>query len=174
MAERYGQNIHQLNMRLSVALLRNREAEQAAREKAEAPTVKTKEQSEREARLREKYGTTPKESHPVKIVPLSPWRRKFRPLPENKAIALFADVVGDAFLLLVAGGLIIYEYWKALQKPDANLERIREVHSRIDEMKEKEAELEECNNEQKKKIKALEETLLALKASTSEKTLTAS
>jgi hypothetical protein len=39
----------------------------------------------------------------------SVWKRKFRPLPENKAVDLFADVIGDSFILLVAGGLILYE-----------------------------------------------------------------
>ncbi|KAI0410849.1 optic atrophy 3 protein-domain-containing protein [Xylaria grammica] len=39
LAARYGQAIHQLNMRLSVALLRNVDAEIRAKEKAEAPTV---------------------------------------------------------------------------------------------------------------------------------------
>jgi hypothetical protein len=34
----------------------------------------------------------------------SVWRRKFRPLPEAKAVDLFADVIGDSFILLVAGG----------------------------------------------------------------------
>lgn len=156
-------------MRLSVALLKNTEAEQRAKEKAEAPTVKTREQFEKEARLLAKYGTTPKESHPVREVPSSPWRRKFRPLPEPKAVELFADVLGDAFILFVAGGLIVYEYWKALQKPDANLERIREVHEKLDELKEREAQLEEREEEQKKKLESLEQALLALKDPKSKK-----
>jgi hypothetical protein len=41
--------LHQLNMRASVALLRNPEAERRAKELAEAPTVKTEEQLKKEA-----------------------------------------------------------------------------------------------------------------------------
>ena len=47
-AARYGQSIHQLNMRMSVALLRDAAAEARAKEKAEAPTVKTEEQVRKE------------------------------------------------------------------------------------------------------------------------------
>ncbi|KAJ2900507.1 hypothetical protein MKZ38_002412 [Zalerion maritima] len=156
-------------MRLNVALLRNTEAEKLAKEKAETPTVKTEEQAKKEAELLAKYGTTPKESHPVKEVPVSPWRRKFRSLPEPKAVELFADVLGDAFILFVAGGLIIYEYWKALQKPDANLERIKEVYAKLDELREREAELEERDIEQQRKIESLEQVLLTLKDPKSKK-----
>lgn len=91
--------MHQINMRMSVTLLRDAAAERRAKEKAEAPTVKTEEQTKQEeAKAKEK------------AAPKSVWKRKFRPLPENKAVDLFADVVGDTFILLVAGGLILYEF----------------------------------------------------------------
>ena len=168
-AERYGQSIHQLNMRLSVALLRNPEAEQRAKEKAEAPTVKTKAQADKEAEMLAKYGTTAKASHPVREVPQSPWKRKFRPLPEAKAVELFANVLGDSFILFVAGTLIIYESWKALHKPDANLERIKELSAQLEEVREREAQLEEGEKEQKKKIEFFEEVLLSLRDPKSKK-----
>ena len=77
-------------------------AEKRAREKAEAPTVKTEEQTKAEEAAK-KYGEkAPQREQSV-------WKRKFRPLPENKAVDLFADVIGDSFILLVAGGLILYE-----------------------------------------------------------------
>ncbi|CRK47846.1 hypothetical protein BN1723_007779, partial [Verticillium longisporum] len=53
-AARYGQSIHQINMRLNVALLRNPSAEARAKEKAEAPTVKTKEEIEKEEEKKRK------------------------------------------------------------------------------------------------------------------------
>ncbi|CAK7203482.1 hypothetical protein SEUCBS139899_006216 [Sporothrix eucalyptigena] len=145
-AARYGQAIHQLNMRLSVAILRNSNAEKRAKEKTEAaetPTVKTKEQVEKETREkakddadRAKYGTTAKESHPATSVPTtSVWRRKFRPLPEAKAVDLFADVIGDGFILVIASALVIYEYYRSSAKPDANAERIKELTEQVEALR---------------------------------------
>jgi hypothetical protein len=162
-AARYGQIIHQLNMRMSVALLRNPNAEQKAKEKAEAPTVKTEEQVKKEEELRAKYGTTARESHPAKEAPRSVWRRKFRPLPEAKAVDLFADVIGDAFILGVAGGLITYEYWKSSQKPDKNKEMIEELQRRMDELRLKEEELAEVERRQEERVQLIEEALRAFK-----------
>lgn len=162
-AARYGQRIHQLNMRLNVALLRNPEAELRAKEMAEAPTVKTKEQIEREEQLRAKYGTTPKESHASSHPPKSVWRRQFRPLPEAKAVDLFADVAGDAFILLVATVLILFEYQRSAGKPDKNLEKIEELTAQIEEMKKKEEELEEDKKAQLARLQQVEEVLRAFK-----------
>jgi len=163
-AARYGQMIHQLNMRLSVALLRNPDAETKAKEKAETPIVKTKEQVEKEEELKAKYGTTAKESHATKERPRrSIWRRKFRPLPEGKAVDLFADVIGDTFILVVAGGLVIYEYNRASQKPDANLERIKELNEALEDLKIREAELEEAEKRQLSRLEAIEVALRAFK-----------
>jgi DNA repair exonuclease SbcCD ATPase subunit len=155
--------IHQLNMRLSVAILRNPEAIQRAKEKAETPTVKTKEQVEREEQLRAKYGTTPQESHAAQQPPVSIWRRKFRPLPEAKAVDLFADVIGDAFILLVATSLLIFEYHRTSSKPDANLERIKELDAKLEEMKKKEEGLEEAEKAQQARLQRIEEALRAFK-----------
>ncbi|GAB1310405.1 Optic atrophy 3 protein-domain-containing protein [Madurella fahalii] len=162
-AARYGQVIHQLNMRLSVALLRNVDAEQRAKEKAETPTVKTAEQVKREDDVKAKYGTTAKESHPIKEAPRSVWKRKFRPLPEAKAVDLFADVIGDAFILAVAGGLITYEYWKASQKPDKNKEMIHDLERRMEELDRREAALEEEERRQRERVELIEEALRAFK-----------
>ncbi|KAJ9164916.1 OPA3-like protein [Coniochaeta hoffmannii] len=165
-AANYGQMIHQLNMRLSVALLRNVDAEAKAREakeKAEAPTVKTEEQIKKEEEIRAKYGTTAKESHPVKEPPKSIWRRKFRSLPEAKAVDLFADVIGDAFILLVATALIMYETIRQTKKPDANLERIKDLDARLEELKKREKELEEAEKNYESRIQTIEEALRAVK-----------
>lgn len=160
-AARYGQVIHQLNMRLSVALLRNPDAEQRAKEKAEAPTVKTEEQIRKEEELRAKYGTTARASHTLTDAPKSVWRRRFRPLPEAKAVDLFADVIGDTFILAVAGGLITYEYWKASQKPDKNKEMIEELQQRMEELRIKEEELEKVEKLQQERVHLIEEALRA-------------
>lgn len=168
-------------MRLSVALLRNVEAEMRAKERAEAPTVKTKEQTEREEELKAKHGvssardathanqTTGAHSHAAGAAKdakaaggstlQSIWRRKFRPLPEAKAVDLFADVVGDAFILLVATALVIYEWYRAAQKPDANLERIQQLRSELEALKEKDDEREAERTRQHQEVTATIETL---------------
>lgn len=158
-AAKYGQHIHQLNMRMSVALLRNTEAELRAKEKAEAPTVKTKEQIEKEEQLKAKYGTTAKESHHSTGAPRSVWKRKFRPLPEGKAVDLFADVIGDGFILFVAGGLIIYEYWRSSQKPDSNKLRIDELKQQLETAQKKEQEREEEERRLQDRVQLLEDAL---------------
>ncbi|KAK7432591.1 hypothetical protein QQZ08_000798 [Neonectria magnoliae] len=158
-AARYGQSIHQLNMKLSVALLRNPEAERRAKERAEAPTVKTEEQLKREEELKSKGTAEAKKKPSIQNV----WRRKFRPLPEAKAVDLFADVIGDTFILTVAGGLIVYEYWKSSQKPDANKERLDELNKRFEELRKKEEDLEAAEEKQRQRFDNLEEVLRALK-----------
>lgn len=160
-AAKYGQTIHQINMRLSVALLRDIAAEKRAKERAEAPTVKTEEQTRAEEAAKEKAGAEKKESksEPSKSV----WRRRFRPLPEAKAVDLFADVIGDAFILAIAGGLIIYEYVKAARKPDITSIKIAELEQELQEEKLRIAELEDTEKQQRKRIEAFEEVLEALK-----------
>ncbi|OTB06662.1 hypothetical protein M426DRAFT_318718 [Hypoxylon sp. CI-4A] len=171
-AARYGQTIHQLNMRLSVALLRNVDAEIRAKEKAEAPTVKTKEQIEKEEEIRARHGTTNRENRAKKTIPLiSIWRRKFRPLPEAKAVDLFADVIGDTFILLVATLLILYEYHRSSQKPDANVEKIKELNERFDELDRRGKELEEAEKRQQSRVLLLEEALRGFKDPKTQKPL---
>ena len=141
-------------MRLQVALLRNPDAERRAKERAEAPTVKTEEQTKRDEERKEK-GDKKKTQ--------SVWRRKFRPLPETKAVDLFADVIGDTFILSVAGALILYEYWKSTQKPDVTKQRLEELDQKYEELKKKEDELLEAEQEQRQRFESLEEALRALK-----------
>lgn len=163
-AAKYGQSIHQLNMRLSVALLRNVDAEIKAKEKAETPTVKTKEQIEKEEAVRAKHGETNHESRVKKNLSfISVWKRKFRPLPEAKAVDLFADVVGDGFILLVAAAIILYESLRSSQKPDSNLEKIKELSQRFDELDKREKDLEESERRYQSRILTLEVALRGFK-----------
>ncbi|KAG8164984.1 hypothetical protein KVR01_005259 [Diaporthe batatas] len=159
-AARYGQKIHQLNMRLSVASLRDVDAERKAREKAEAPTVKTREQVEKEDQMKAKYGITAKSASKSRSL-LSPsvWRRQFKPLPEAKAVDLFADVIGDGFILLVAATLIIYETWRSSVKPDRNKEMIDELNKRFEELQNREKDHEQEEKRQQSRILQLEEAL---------------
>jgi hypothetical protein len=146
-------------MRASVALLRDPEAERRAKELAEAPTVKTEEQAKRDAVKEKQRASATTSKLPFQNV----WRRKFRSLPESKAVDLFADVVGDTFILTVAGALIVYEYWRSSQKPDANRERIDELNNRLEELQKKEEELAAAEEEQRRRFESLEEALRTLK-----------
>jgi septal ring factor EnvC (AmiA/AmiB activator) len=165
-------------MRLSVALLRDPDAERRAKEKAEAPTVKTEEQQKRddEKQKRAESGEKQHKSSSTSsgrsgssstkgrtVLPFQNiWRRRFRPLPEAKAVDLFADVIGDTFILGVAGGLIVYEYWKAQQKPDTNKERIDELNRRFDELQKREEDLQRAEETQRKRFESLEDALRTL------------
>ena len=163
LAARYGQVIHQINMRAQVALLRNPETMQKLKEQAEAPTVKTKEQVAKEEELKAKYGTTPGQSHPTRPAPLSVWRRKFKSLPENKAVDLFAEVVGDAFILMIASSLIVYEYYRSSQKPDPTAEKINEINQKLEELHIRERELAEAERKQRERVEMIETALRAFK-----------
>ncbi|KAI0200331.1 hypothetical protein F4808DRAFT_429449 [Astrocystis sublimbata] len=162
-AAKYGQVMHQINMRTSVALLRNTDAEMKAKEKAEAPTVKTKEEVEKENEIRARHGTTNNEARAKKTLPISSiWRRKFRPLPEAKAVDLFAEVVGDAFILMVATLLILYEYHRSSQKPDANVEKIAKLTERFEDLERREKELEDAEKQHRDRTALLEDVLRRL------------
>lgn len=137
-------------MRLQVTLLRDRAAEKRAKEKAEAPTVKTEEQTKHDEAVKAKEKAGQREA------PKSIWRRKFRPLQESKAVDLFADVIGDSFILLVAVSLILYEYVRTSKKPDHNAEKIAEIKA---EMEAKVAELKQELEEEKKTNETRVETL---------------
>ncbi|KAK1782134.1 optic atrophy 3 protein-domain-containing protein [Copromyces sp. CBS 386.78] len=165
-AAKYGQKMHQLNMRMSVLALRNADAEQRAKEakeKAEAPTVKTEEQIRKEEELKAKYGVVPQESHPVKEPPQSIWRRKFRPLPEPKAVDLFADVIGDVFILTIASSLLLYEYYRSSSKPDPNVQRINDLEMQLEEGKKREEAFLKMDEEKQARLQAIEDALRAYK-----------
>jgi hypothetical protein len=157
---------------MSVSALRDVAAEKRAKERAEAPTVKTEEQTRAEEQAQEKAAT--KEREAKQDTSKSIWKRKFRPLPEAKAVDLFADVVGDTFILAIAGALIIYEYVKSKQKPDINAIRIVELDEQLKGDEKRIAELEELERQRQKKVEVLEEALEALQNRAKKKTLTLS
>jgi len=168
-AARYGQTMHQLNMRMAVTLLRDKAAEKRAKEKASAPTVKTEEQTRAEEAVKEKHAAREKAAQ--QEASKSVWKRKFRPLPEEKAVDLFADVIGDAFILFVAGGLIVYEYVRAKGKPDPNAEKIAELNEKLRELDRREEELEEVEKKQQKRVETLEQALEEIRKASGKKRL---
>jgi hypothetical protein len=140
-------------MRLQVTLLRDKAAEKRAKEKAEAPTVKTEEQAKAEEASRAKDKAAQKEA------PKSIWKRKFRPLHEAKAVDLFADVIGDSFILLVAVSLILYEYIRTSKKPDPHAVKIDEMDEKLAESDRREHELEEEVKTQRTRVETLEQAI---------------
>jgi hypothetical protein len=155
-------------MRMAVTLLRDVAAEKRAKDKAEAPTVKTEEQMRHDEAQKEKHKFEKKEA--AKSV----WRRKFRPLPESKAVDLFADVIGDSFILLVAGGLILYEYIRAKGKPDHNADKIAALDERLRELDRREKELEEAETERRTRVETLEQAIEEMKKASNKKSFSLS
>lgn len=151
--------MHQLNLRMRVTLLRDPAAERRAREKAEAPTVKTEAQmkAEEEARAR---GEDP-EKEKAKAVKKGP--RKFRPLSEEKAVDLFADFTGDFFTLAIAVGLLMWEVIRQAQKPDANAEKISALQVEVAEREKQIADLEEAEKKTEDRLSILELAMEDLK-----------
>lgn len=135
---------------MQIAVLRDPSAERRARERAEAPTVKTEEEARRDERAKEKGGSQ---------TGISIWRRRFRPLPEGKAVDLFAEVVGDSFILMVAAGFIVWETLRAKDKPDPHAEKIEELRTRIEEITLEEKEQKRKEAEQETRIASLEQAL---------------
>jgi len=155
-------------MRMAVTLLRDAAAEKRAKEKAEAPTVKTKEQMQHEEALKKEKHAREKLA-PKEPVSTSIWKRRFRSLPEEKAVDLFADVIGDSFILFVAGGLILYEYLRAKGKPDVNAEKIAELNRKLEELESRGKELEEAEKAQKDRVETLEQALEVMRQASMKK-----
>ena len=147
-------------MRLRLGLLQDSAAieKQAAREAAEArakrhrleaPTVKTEAQTKADeaaaAKEKEKGTTTAKTTPP---------KPRIRPLSEAKAIDSGANFISEAFLFLVAGGLIVFESWRSRRKETSRRE---DVAGRI-------TELEESEKAARRALVELEKEILRLRA----------
>lgn len=142
---------------MQVTLLRDVAAERRAKEKAETPTVKTAEQTKLDEAKEKREHAAHKEA------PKSVWKRKFRPLPETKAVDLFADVIGDSFILLIASGLIMFEYFRSKQKPDVQGEKMAEFKKKLEELEQREQDLEEMEKKRQAQVEVLEQALEELK-----------
>ena len=138
---------------MQVTLLRDKAAEKRAREKAEAPTVKTEEQMKHDeaAKAKEKAG--------LKEPPKSIWKRKFRPLHEGKAVDLFADVIGDSFILFVAAALIMYELLRNQNKVDPHEEKIATLEEKILALEKWEQERESIEKSHQQRVETLEQAM---------------
>lgn len=153
-------------MRLQVTLLRDKVAERRARERAEAPTVKTEEQTRAEEKLAADKAAAKEKANQAGEAQKSVWKRRFRPLPETKAVDLFADVIGDAFILFVASGLIIYEYQRSSSKPDTNAENIKALKEKLQELEEKNVVREEEEKQRQARVETLEQAIEEMRNAT--------
>lgn len=150
-------------MRLRLGLLQDSAAieKQAAREaaeakakkqKLEAPTVKTEAQTKAdEAAAAAKENEKEKGTTTAKTTPPKP---RIRPLSEAKAIDSGANFISEAFLFLVAGGLIVFESWRSRRKETSRRE---DVAGRI-------TELEESEKTARRALVELEKEILRLRA----------
>ncbi|KAG9247518.1 optic atrophy 3-like protein [Calycina marina] len=160
-AARYGQHLHQFNMRMQVTLLRDKAAEKRAREKTEAPTVKTEEQMKQDeaTKVREKADVKDPSAKSI-------WKRKFRPLQEGKAVDLFADVIGDSFILFVAAALIMYELLKTQGKVDPNIEKMATLEEKIAALVKMDQERENVEKNQRQRVETLEQAVEEMRRAT--------
>ncbi|TQS35382.1 hypothetical protein Golomagni_04197 [Golovinomyces magnicellulatus] len=156
-AAKYGQTMHQLNMRMAVTLLKNSPAEKRVKENSEELSSTKLPNDGGDGNLPNVKSASNEKISPKEIPP-SVWKRKFRPLPESKAIELFANVVGDSFVLLVAGILVFYEYLRAKRKPDISIE----LKYKLDELDQRESDLEKVNKQTLEKVEALEVAIVNL------------
>lgn len=152
--------MHQINMRMAVTLIKDSTARKRVKDKTEPLVTNTEQKNMAEMKY---LKDTARDKSISKDVPLSVWKRKFRPLPEGKAVELFANVLGDTFVLLVAGTLISYEYVRTKGKPDVNAEKIAELYNKLEQLDRRERDLENVNNDVKIKLEALETTISEVK-----------
>lgn len=149
------QGLHQMDMRLRLGLLRDTTtaerratAEAAARKhKPTSPTVKT------EADTKAEQEAIAKAQEAAEAADRPAPKPHIRPLSESKAIESGASFISEAFLFIVAGGLIVFESWRSRRK---ETNRREDVESRL-------IELEESEKAARRGLVVLEKELLQLK-----------
>lgn len=134
--------MHRVDMRLRLGLLQDPAAierqiareladVEARRKKAAIPTAKTEAQTKRdEERLKKEKQEIEKKASRLPRV---------RPLSEAKAIDSGANFISEAFLFFVAGGIIVFEFWRSKRKEndrrDTVAERLEGLESENDNLR---------------------------------------
>ena len=121
---------------------------QAKKHKRQAPTVKTEEQTKADEAAAAREKEKPQEP------PKAPPKPRIRPLSEAKAIDTGANFISEAFLFLVAGGLIVFESMRSRRKESSRRE---DVADRL-------AELEESEKAARNGLLALEHEVIRLRS----------
>ncbi|OJJ31219.1 hypothetical protein ASPWEDRAFT_141349 [Aspergillus wentii DTO 134E9] len=149
------QSLHQIDMRLRLGNIRDNAAQQkraaaeaeARKHRPTSPTVKSEADTKAEEAAIAKAKAAASDA--AKPAP----KPHIRPLSESKAIESGATFISEAFLFIVAGGLIVFESWRSRRKENTRRE---DVESRL-------AELEESEKAARKALLALETELLQQK-----------
>lgn len=97
------------------------------------------------------------------------WQRKFKALPEEKAVDLFADVTGESFVFGVAILLIVYEYARVSGKPDPNAEKIVDLEAKLAELRRLDNEREEEKKQERQRVETLEQAVHEMQKLTGKK-----
>lgn len=146
---RFAQGLHRIDMRMRLGLLQDPAvidrqikkevaAAEAARRKAQTPTVPTKEEMEAEEALTEKEREAIKKKAEERTKP------RIRPLSEQKAIETGANFVAETFIFAVGIGVIVFEQWRQRRKARNARDDIREDLEELQhELKSVRAELED-------------------------------
>ena len=137
----FAQRVHRVDMRMRLGILHDTAAQErmAAREAAEAnakkrsgenPTVRTEaEQKRHDSEVKEDgdKAASKKEKTPKPII---------RPLSEARAIDLGANFASEAFIFMVAAGLLVFERWWSRRRESAKDEHVVERLSALEEQTE--------------------------------------
>ncbi|KAF2187845.1 hypothetical protein K469DRAFT_662033 [Zopfia rhizophila CBS 207.26] len=119
---RFAQSLHRLDMRMRLGLLQDpavidrqiaKEVAQAeaARKRAQIPTVKT------EAQMKAEEAMSAKEKESIKKKAEAAHKPpRIRPLSEAKAIETGANFVSETFIFAVGIGVIVFEQWRQRRK----------------------------------------------------------
>ncbi|KAL6711969.1 hypothetical protein ACN47E_003012 [Coniothyrium glycines] len=146
---KFAQGLHRIDMRMRLGLLQDPAvidrqikkevaAAEAARRKAQTPTVPTKEEMEAEEALSEKDREAIKKKAEERSKP------RIRPLSEQKAIETGANFAAEAFIFAVGISVIVFEQWRQRRKAKNARDDIREDLEQLqNELKSVKAELEE-------------------------------
>ncbi|KAF2468255.1 uncharacterized protein BDR25DRAFT_291023 [Lindgomyces ingoldianus] len=119
---RFAQSLHRIDMRMRLGLLQDPAvidrqiakevaAAEAARKKAQIPTVKT------EARMKAEEAMSEKEKEAIrKKAEAAHKPPRIRPLSEAKAIETGANFAAETFIFTVGIGVIVFEQWRQRRK----------------------------------------------------------
>jgi optic atrophy 3 protein len=146
---KFAQGLHRIDMRMRLGLLQDpavidRQIKkevalaEAARKKAQAPTVLT------EAEMKAEEAMSEKEKEAIRKKAEERSKPRIRPLSEQKAIETGANFVAETFIFAVGIGVIVFEQWRQRRKAKNARDDIREDLDELQtELKSVKAELEE-------------------------------
>ncbi|PSN63453.1 hypothetical protein BS50DRAFT_500651 [Corynespora cassiicola Philippines] len=146
---RFAQNLHRIDMRMRLGLLQDQAAidrqiakevaaAEAARKRAQAPTVKTEAETLAEEALSKEEREAIRKKKEAELAARKP---RIRPLSEAKAIETGANFAAESFIFVVGISVIVFEQWRQRRKAKNQRNDIRED---VDELQ---AELEAVKTE---------------------------